>query len=126
MWRKAVIVLALSLSAGAAELTPFFGAALGAHCTDQVCFCPRHRAPTPQAKPHCHDDQAPSPSTEISAACQHQEPAAPAPAAARPRVLPVAAALAAPGFITTAILLDAAAPAAGHLRHELPPPRSFA
>ena len=123
MWSKALVVVALLGGAGLSELGPMFSASLGAHCTDQVCFCPRHAASRPEAKGHCHDQQG-QPSAEMSAACRHGETAAPAPAT--PRVLPAVVSLFLPSFVRFSAVPRIGDSAPGHLRHELPPPRSAA
>jgi hypothetical protein len=124
MWRKALIVLALFGSAGATQIRPLVGEGLGSHCTDRICACRRHSAPSAPAKPHCHDEQGRS-SAEMSAACQHGgDPAAPAPAP--PRVLPAVASLVPPAFSRLSALPLLATVSPGHLRHDLPPPRTAA
>jgi hypothetical protein len=123
MWRKALVVLALFGSVGATELRPLWSGGPGSHCTDRICSCPRHSVPTRPAKPHCHDDQGRA-STEIGAACQHGDPTAPAPT--RPQVMPAVHSLTPPGWSPCAAAPLTGLREPGHLRLDLPPPRSAA
>jgi hypothetical protein len=123
MWRKGVVLLALSISAGGAELAPLFvGGASAAACTDHSCLCHRRCPPKRTEASPCHESGDPS-GAQMNAACHHGEDTAPAPA--RPQILPPAVALLAPWRFESVAIARAVAAGPGHLRRDLPPPRLF-
>jgi hypothetical protein len=121
MWRKSLVLLALSLSAGGAEIAPLLdGGAEAAACTDHVCLCHR-RNPSKQTEASpCHEHGDTS-GAQMTAACHHREVAAPAPA--RPQILPPAVVLLAPSRSDSLALAPPSGASPGHLRRDLPPPR---
>jgi hypothetical protein len=92
-------------------------------CTDHICTCMRHCAPSPKKKGHCHGDEA-TPGAQLQpGACRHGQEAV-NPVATRPHVIPAPPAIHPEGDPRAMPAAPREVVLAGFWEIDLPPPRS--